>query len=57
VKRAAEIESPVKIGTNTVAPNIAKTCWKLRGIHLERGGLSLVFNTILFSSIIEDSFL
>ena len=40
VKRAVDVLSPVSRGTSTVAPNIANTCWKLKGIQRPSGGLS-----------------
>lgn len=40
VKSAVEVLNPVKIGTRIVAPNIAKTCWMLKGSHRDNAGLS-----------------
>ena len=40
VNSAEVMLSPVNIGTSTVAPNMAKTCWMLSGTHRDTGGLS-----------------
>ena len=40
VNNAVEGLKPVKSGTRIVAPNIAKTCWKLNGIQRAKGGRS-----------------
>ena len=50
--RAVDIGKPVNKGTNTVALNIAKTCWKLNANHLTISGRSFASRIkFLFSDI------
>jgi hypothetical protein len=42
VNSAVDGLRPVSRGTSIVAPNMANTCWKLRGIHRSSDGLSWI---------------